>query len=95
MMSNKSRTKIYFLLQDKKYQAKNVLLQEKTNKNKQKSCCRTKKRICPVAGQQAELQRVLCDDEQKEAAVDFGLPGGEVFKDKSTSMSCKWMFDIK
>ena len=58
-------------------------------KNNQKSCCRTKKRICPVAGQQAELQRVLCDDEQKEAALDFGLPGGEVFKDKSTSMSCK------
>ena len=76
-------------MQDKKYQAKSVLLQEKTNKNKQKSCCRTKKRICLVAGQQAELQRVLCDDEQKEAAVDFGLPGGEVFKDKSTSMSCK------
>ena len=61
-------------------------------KNKQKQTkvlFRTKKRICPVAGQQAELQRVLCDDEQKEAAVDFGLPGGEVFKDKSTSMSCK------
>ena len=43
----------------------------------------------PVAGQQAELQRVLCDDEQKEAAVDFGLPGGEVFKDKCKSTSCK------
>ena len=76
--------------------------QTKTNKSpvagqkKNMSCCRTKTaKMCPVAGQQAELQRVLCDDEQKEAAVDFGLPGGEVFKDKSTSMSCKWMFDIK
>ena len=61
------------------------------NKQKHNSQCGTKKRICPVAGQQAELQRVLCDDEQKEAALDFGLPGGEVFKDKykSTSMSCK------
>ena len=60
--------------------------QTKTNKS---PVAGQKKRICPVAGQQAELQRVLCDDEQKEAAVDFGLPGGEVFKDKSTSMSCK------
>ena len=30
-----------------------------------------------VAGQQAELQRVLRDDEQKEATVDLRKPGGE------------------
>ena len=62
---------------------------EKTNKNITPSAGQKTAKNCPVAGQQAELQRVLCDDEQKEAAVDFGLPGGEVFKDKSTSMSCK------
>ena len=31
----------------------------------------------PVAGQQAELQRVLRDDEQKETTVDLRKPGGE------------------
>ena len=30
--------------------------------------------MCPVAGQQAELQRVLCDDEQEEGGGD--LRGG-------------------
>ena len=85
-MSNKSRTKIYFLLQDKKYQAKNVLLQEKTNKN-----------ITPSAGQKKEY--VLLQDNKlsyKEFCVMMNRKrqpstsvSREVFKDKcrSTSMS--------
>ena len=32
----------------------------------------------PVAGQQAELQRVLRDDEQKEATINLRQPGGEI-----------------
>ena len=34
--------------------------------------------VFPALGQQAELQRVLRDDEQKEETVNLRQPGGEI-----------------